>query len=230
VRLSCCSPYPLLLHSAAATLRLLLLQDVNTFIDYSAASAVFDATRPSHISAPKSPKAPTAPTPASQDLLAALEARKRCASSASTMTDLEIQAAKARGAAQRSAAKSALAAKTAAIEANLRLKTKAERAAHYESTVCATAEDVAAEAAAIKDVSSDDEFAQAHAQALAEIAAKKAAEAAAANNANANASNTIKAVESSSSVAAMRPSDDLQPCKEQQDDQEDSSYCAAAAR
>ncbi|WIA38583.1 hypothetical protein OEZ86_001894 [Tetradesmus obliquus] len=170
-------------------------------------AAQFEAKRAFYASLRDKPAPQLEAGPPSPTLLAALATRKCTSDQTTLLTPQEAEAAKANGIAQRSKASSAAAAVTATCEASLRGMSKAERMAYFDSTVYAPA-DPATKTNKTKAEEKEEfemEFAAAMAEVQAELAKQQTG-----NNSSSKAT-TIN----------MRPSDDLRPGQEE--DQQGSS-------
>jgi hypothetical protein len=144
-------------------LPVLLLQDVKAPFDFTA-TLKFEASRPARV-IPKASK--DEPAPLSPTLLAAITDRISFAGVATTISKHESNNAKALGAAQLSATTAAINVNAAAHETFLQDMSKAQRIAYFNSSVCATAEEVAA--GAVEDV----DFDLAFEMAMADLAAER---------------------------------------------------------
>uniref|UniRef100_A0A383WI11 Uncharacterized protein n=1 Tax=Tetradesmus obliquus TaxID=3088 RepID=A0A383WI11_TETOB len=170
-------------------------------------AAQFEAKRAFYASLRDKPAPQQEAGPPSPTLLAALATRKCTSDQTTLLTPQEAEAAKANGIAQRNKSSSAAAAVTATCEASLRGMSKAERMAYFNSTVYAPA-DPATKTKKTKAEEKEEfemEFAAAMAEVQAELAKQQKG-----NNSSSKAT-TIN----------MRPSDDLRPGQEE--DQQGSS-------
>jgi hypothetical protein len=140
------------------------LQDKENSFDFGA-TYNFEASRPARVIIPKASQEEEAPSPT---LLAAIADRERFESDATTISKWDVDHAKACGAAQRSAKSAAINANAAAHEAFLQSMSEAQRTAYFNTSVRATAEEVAA-----GNVEDDVDFDLAYEQAMAELAAIK---------------------------------------------------------
>jgi hypothetical protein len=151
-------------HRLTLSVWLLLLQDRENSFDFGA-TYNFEASRPARVIIPKVSYEEEAPSPT---LLAAIADRERFESDATTISNWDVDHAKACGAAQRSATLAVINANAAAHEAFLQSMSKAQRTAYFNISVRATAEEVAA-----GTVEDDVDFDLAYEQAMAELPAIK---------------------------------------------------------